>query len=204
MYGLSLGVRHLNEVLPDLVYALLSGLNASTVGIIALSAVQLAEKGIKDRFSRILVLFGACAGLCYNALWYFPVLMAIGGIAAVVWDGLISQKVGKLTAKLKRQRRSIPEERAEEASAVDSVPLEEQRTEEDGHGFQRRNVITPNSVESQHQQDPASPLSVENVRRLQNPSDHVIRVRVGMAIVVVFLGMLHLVCFRTRLRTVLP
>ena len=204
MYGLSLGVRHLNEVLPDLVYALLSGLNASTVGIIALAAVQLAEKGIKDKFSRTLVLFGACAGLCYNALWYFPALMVIGGIAAVVWDGLISQKVGKLTAKLKRRRRSIPEEQAEEASAVDSVPLEEQRTEEDSHGVQRRNVSTPNSVEPQRQQDPASPLSVEDVRQLRNPSDHVIRVRVGMAIVVVFLGMLHLRRFRTRLRTDLP
>jgi hypothetical protein len=30
----------MNEILPNIVYALLSGLNASTVGIIALAAVQ--------------------------------------------------------------------------------------------------------------------------------------------------------------------
>jgi len=40
MYALSLGVLRINETLPDPVYALLSGLNASTVGIIALAAVQ--------------------------------------------------------------------------------------------------------------------------------------------------------------------
>ena len=40
MYGLSLGIGEIDDVLPRIVYALLSGLNASTVGIIALSAVQ--------------------------------------------------------------------------------------------------------------------------------------------------------------------
>jgi len=40
MYALSLGIQRIGEQLPDIVYALLSGLNASTVGIIALAAVQ--------------------------------------------------------------------------------------------------------------------------------------------------------------------
>jgi chromate transport protein ChrA len=40
MYGLSLGVQHMPERLPSIAYALLSGMNASTVGIIALAAVQ--------------------------------------------------------------------------------------------------------------------------------------------------------------------
>jgi chromate transport protein ChrA len=40
MYGLSLGVQNMPEVLPRIVYALLSGLNSSTVGVIALAAVQ--------------------------------------------------------------------------------------------------------------------------------------------------------------------
>ncbi|KDN46514.1 hypothetical protein RSAG8_04167, partial [Rhizoctonia solani AG-8 WAC10335] len=79
MYALSLGIEKIDEVLPSPVYALLSGLNASTVGIIALSAVQLARKAITDPLTRLLVLSSACAGLCYNALWYFPTLLAIGG-----------------------------------------------------------------------------------------------------------------------------
>jgi len=86
MYGLSIGVSHIGENLPRAVYALLSGLNAATVGIIALAAVQLAQKAITDRMTRILVFLGACAGLLYNALWYFPVLMLAAGIASVVYD----------------------------------------------------------------------------------------------------------------------
>ncbi|KAF8752354.1 Chromate transporter [Rhizoctonia solani] len=77
MYALSLGIEKVDEVLPSPVYALLSGLNASTVGIIALSAVQLARKAITDPLTRLLVLLSACAGLCYNALWYFPTLITI-------------------------------------------------------------------------------------------------------------------------------
>lgn len=40
MFGLVLGVAKLDQNLPTIVYAFLSGLNASTVGIIALAAVQ--------------------------------------------------------------------------------------------------------------------------------------------------------------------
>jgi len=40
MFLLSIGVGKISEVLPGPVYGLLSGLNASTVGIIALAAVQ--------------------------------------------------------------------------------------------------------------------------------------------------------------------
>lgn len=67
-------------------YALLSGLNAATVGIIALAAVQLSQKAITDKLSRILVFFGATAGMLYNTLWYFPVLMVVGGLSTTIWD----------------------------------------------------------------------------------------------------------------------
>lgn len=40
MLGLVLGVRQISHVLPSAVYALLSGMNAATVGIVALAAVQ--------------------------------------------------------------------------------------------------------------------------------------------------------------------
>jgi chromate transport protein ChrA len=42
MYGLSLGVQRMPDQLPPAVYALLSGLNASTVGVVALAAVQVS------------------------------------------------------------------------------------------------------------------------------------------------------------------
>lgn len=91
-FGLGLGISRVNEQLPDPVYALLSGLNASTVGIIALAAVQLSQKAITDKISRILVFWGATAGMLYNTLWYFPVLMIVGGLSTVMWDYRWPQK----------------------------------------------------------------------------------------------------------------
>ena len=85
-YALALGVSKINTALPAIVYALLSGLNAATVGIIALAAVQLSQQAITDKLTRILVFLGGCAGMLYNALWYFPVLMVLGGAATIVWD----------------------------------------------------------------------------------------------------------------------
>ena len=86
MYGLSIGVSNIGESLPRAVYALLSGLNAATVGIIVLAAVQLSEKAITDKMTRVLVFLGAAAGIMYNALWYFPLLMFLAGVSTVIYD----------------------------------------------------------------------------------------------------------------------
>lgn len=86
MYGLSVGISRVGNTLPIPVYALLSGLNAATVGIIALAAVRLAEKAITDRLTRALVYLGGVMGMLYTALWYYPVLMIGAGIATSVWD----------------------------------------------------------------------------------------------------------------------
>ncbi|KAL6712506.1 hypothetical protein ACN47E_000383 [Coniothyrium glycines] len=124
MYGLSLGVQKMPDRLPPIVYAFLSGMNASTVGIIALAAVQLAEKAIKDRLTRILVIFGACAGMCYNGLWYFPVLIVAGGITTVLWDTWLQQRIGNMKANYVAKRRRARNEvgDAEETPAAQSVP----------------------------------------------------------------------------------
>ena len=104
MYALAIGISHVSNVLPLPVYALLSGLNAATVGVIAFAAVQLATKAITDPLSRLIVVFSACAGLCYNALWYFPVLMVGGGISTVVWDLWAKKIVEKLKIRWRRRR----------------------------------------------------------------------------------------------------
>jgi chromate transport protein ChrA len=77
IFALAVGVQHVDENLPGPVYTLLFGLNASIVGIIALAAVQLAEKAIIENITRVFVVYRACAGLCYTALWYFPTLTII-------------------------------------------------------------------------------------------------------------------------------
>ena len=106
MYGLSVGVSHIGEKLPRAVYALLSGLNAATVGIIALAAVQLAQKAITDKMTRVLVFLGATAGLMYNALWYFPLLMFLAGCASTIHDFRVLHPAVRWLASLWKRRRS--------------------------------------------------------------------------------------------------
>ncbi len=86
MYGLSIGVSSIGSTLPRPVYALLSGLNAATVGVIALAAVELSHKAITDKLTRTLVFLSGAAGMLYNSLWYFPMLIFACGVAAVVHD----------------------------------------------------------------------------------------------------------------------
>ena len=66
MLGFALGIRRIQSQLPDLVYALLSGLNASTVGLIAVAAVQLSEKAVTDKMTRFVLSATACMGLLYQ------------------------------------------------------------------------------------------------------------------------------------------
>lgn len=107
MYGFAVGVSHIGESLPRQAYALLSGLNAAVVGIIALAAVQLAQKAITDKMTRILVFLGACAGLLYNALWYFPLLMFLAGCASVTYDYRVLHPAVKWVVGLWRKKKQM-------------------------------------------------------------------------------------------------
>jgi chromate transport protein ChrA len=119
MYGLSIGVSRIGDALPGQVYALLSGLNAATVGIIALAAVQLAEKSITDKLTRILVFLGATAGMLYNALWYFPLLMFLAGCTTVVFDyRVLHGPVKRAVGMVKRNNRVDGAERGVELGEI--------------------------------------------------------------------------------------
>lgn len=188
MFTLGLGVSRVSDILPLPVYALLSGLNAAVVGVIAFAGVRLAEKAITDPISRLIVVFSACAGLCYTALWYFPLLMAVGGISTVVWDLWGSSSVGKLKGRWRRQR---SQDDALESSG--------------GHELRRRSILSTASVsrmqqhgsniylgqesrvgEEDHHNDRTSDGSVpEAVRRVSRG----IPVKVGLIIMVTFWGM---------------
>ncbi|CAN9234539.1 unnamed protein product [Alternaria alternata] len=201
MYGLSLGVQKMPERLPPIVYALLSGLNASTVGIIALAAVQLSEKAIKDRLTRILVIFGGCAGLCYNALWYFPVLIVIGGLSTVTWDVWLRQRVGKMKAAYLAKRRRARDEQgdAEEVqTTTQSIPIELTRPE----AVKRRqragsstDRIVPEREEAGRSHagehpvvdDVAAKNDAETVAPVADVKTHNISVKVGASLIVGFL-----------------
>jgi chromate transport protein ChrA len=190
MFALSIGVGRIQQSLPDPVYALLSGLNASTVGIIALAAVQLSEGAIKDKLTRILVIFGALMGLCYTALWYFPVIMLAGGSASVIWDLFLNKLVLRMQDKLKKKK-SDPEDLHEKdnvavgtanggAGEINPEPLAEQ---EDQPGSQ--DEIKP------AEQDDAQSQKSKSLERTASRSStssliHAIPLKVGILIIVGF------------------
>ncbi|KIW09020.1 uncharacterized protein PV09_00915, partial [Verruconis gallopava] len=189
MYGLSLGVERMSEILPSPVYALLSGLNASTVGIIALAAVQLAEKAIRDRWTRILVLFGACAGLCYNSLWYFPVLLVAGGISTLLWDGYVRVWIARMVTRYRRSGQREDDEAADHPSST--LAIDEHRDSSQSGPVQRR-VSTPTSDHQQHDGQ-NSPVNFHRLSMTDGPPEaaplkHPISVRVGICLVVGFLA----------------
>jgi chromate transport protein ChrA len=109
MFGLAQGVSRINSILPDPVYALLSGLNAATVGLIALAGVQLSTRTITDGLSRTVLIGAACAGMLYTALWYFPVLIIVGAVLAIVWDLWMKKEVARLRKHFNdsRKRRRV-------------------------------------------------------------------------------------------------
>lgn len=193
MFCLSLGVQNMPDKLPSLVYALLSGMNASTVGIIALAAVQLAEKAIQDRVTRILVIFGACAGLCYNALWYFPVLIAVGGATTVIWDVFLQQKVGKWRASYEAKRRRSRNEDgdAEEVNATQIIPVEVRRPD-----AVKRRTQTMNSTDRiLPEEEEAGPSHTDDreTREISPVADtrtHNISIKVGVSLIAAFFGKL--------------
>ncbi|KAG7530443.1 hypothetical protein FFLO_05042 [Filobasidium floriforme] len=110
MTALALGISRLPPTLPDIALAILTGLNAAAVGLIALAAYQLSLGVVTDKVTRGLVLVTASAGICYHAPWMYPVLVGGGGITTLIWDfrSVILRKLHldrTLKLKLKRSRR---------------------------------------------------------------------------------------------------
>lgn len=197
MYALAIGISHISNTLPLPVYALLSGLNAATVGVIAFAAVQLATKAITDPLSRLIVVFSACAGMCYNALWYFPVLMVGGGISTVVWDLWARNFVGKLKLRWRRRR-----PQAEIFEVTDSTLPLENRVRHDGGDDQlcRRSILSLKSTTGSVQlRQHCASARVDPGTDEDNPPDErasqrsrpeaVSNTKIGFAVVIVFLGM---------------
>lgn len=199
MYALAIGVSHISNTLPSPVYALLSGLNSATVGVIAFAAVQLATKAITDPLSRLIVVFSACAGLCYNALWYFPILMIAGGTSTVVWDRWARNAVGKLRRWGKKPRHE--EEILEMPQvALPSDPGVAQNVEDDE--YSRKSINSTNqrvqprhsgpSAEASAKKEEDTPAIEEAIERprpeVSSNVGHVISAKLGLVVIIVFFG----------------
>lgn len=117
MAALGAGVRKFPERLPPIVLALLTGLNAAAVGLIALAAFQLSNSSITDPVTRLLVLGSASFGICYHAPWMYPLLVFGGGLVTLAYD-FRHRFVKSVSAKLNiRNRKAIKQQSAVEVSS---------------------------------------------------------------------------------------
>ncbi|CAM1504666.1 Fc.00g022570.m01.CDS01 [Cosmosporella sp. VM-42] len=188
MYALSIGVSTINETLPRQVYALLSGLNAATVGIIILAAVELSQKAITDRMTRLVVFLSASAGLLYNALWYFPLLMAIAGVAVVIHDfrwvhGPVKRALGFVK---RRRNRAVVEDGIELPTRGGENAIPRPSTEVQNRPATRRS--SGSGGESERASEEPLPVPTEEEPRII-PSERRLNMswRVGLLIIGLFL-----------------
>ena len=141
----------------------------------------------------MLVILGACAGLPYNALWYFPLLMAIGGILTIFWDLWGRAKFGRMRARFSRKNRN-EQRQAEESTAPSALPLETRNPAQDG-GLQRRvagHAETSGAATAPKNEDPGEQTTPEaeetpHPQRIDTIS-HAIPVKVGVLIIIGFFG----------------
>lgn len=206
MFGLAMGISRISTTLPGPVYALLSGLNAATVGVIALAGAQLAKKAITGPLTRLLVVGTGCAGICYNALWYFPVILVIDGMITLLWT-LWYNSAARLNF-IERRRRYLrhtdspmpshfPEEPAREFA---SVPVQQVNTAGDEKLPQNSTTLeTPAAGLSAHSHGTTTnPVGVGSPSGTgqstdvqpspQFPSLQVISVKASIALAVAFFG----------------
>jgi chromate transport protein ChrA len=185
VYGLSLGVKRINDTLPDPVYALLSGINAAIVGIIALAAVQLARKAITDKLTRILVFLGGCSALCYNAIWYLPVLVLLGGLVAVAWDCVLQLWFRTWQLRRRRKTSDVPEATPE----IEKTPSPQGEVLGHIHAEDSRH-LSRSSLAPKSTSDVAT-LTHSVVDQTLRPSSneippHAISVKLGIVIIIAF------------------
>ncbi|KAL9102079.1 MAG: hypothetical protein Q9163_002728 [Psora crenata] len=186
-YGLGIGVSRIGDTLPNPVYALLSGLNGATVGIIALAAVQLSDKAITDRITMVLVFLGGTAGMLYTALWYYPVLMFSGGCATVIWDlGSGQRALRVVKAKVSRRKHAHMDGDEEQRQAIElhSNPQPEaERNTNDSNVAIRRGASSATEHDTRDNKPVHDDQSVNEPQARTTPQPRAIPWKVGVTVI---------------------
>ena len=90
MLAIALGIRNIQTLLPGLVYALLSGLNSATVGLIALAGMQLFERAVSGNMTRLIVCATAAIGMQYRCM--LPKILQFDRFSIVVLSIIASHR----------------------------------------------------------------------------------------------------------------
>ena len=152
----------------------------------------------------MLVIFGACAGLCYSALWFFPALIVVGGSVTALWDLKLRQMVMQTRQRWRQRREARKATQNSEAPLHSSVeqgelitlPAMAARAKNSRKiRLQRRTAASASASEAGPSNPPASPrpsatpnTGVGRFAAPSNPPGHVITIRTGIMVIIGFFG----------------
>lgn len=88
MTGIGFAIKKIPNTRPDIVFALLTGLNAAAVGLVALAAYELSKKVAVDRITRVILFLSAGIASIVEAPWLYPVLMVASGATTFLADSI--------------------------------------------------------------------------------------------------------------------
>jgi chromate transport protein ChrA len=182
MYGLSLGVAQIGDTLPLPVYALLACLSSSTVGIIALAAMQLAQMAVTDRLTRALVFLGGAGGMLYTALWYYPTLMMASGVATLLWDFRVLQRLFAYILRKPKPPAPKPHRRSTHEIYAE---INRNLTDDDLQKFIYRRSLYIGDIEAPAR-DPLEEIEDSPITKPQEVELNVLTWKVGSCILAIF------------------
>ncbi|KAK4055708.1 hypothetical protein OIV83_000254 [Microbotryomycetes sp. JL201] len=126
MAGVGFGVRRIPDTLPDIVFALFTGINAAAVGLVLLAAYQLSNKVVTDGLTRLLLFMSGAIAACYESQWLYPVLMVWGGISTAIYDrAIVYRRTIKARKEEQQRRASEYEQRRSSEERTVATPTQE-------------------------------------------------------------------------------
>lgn len=140
-------------------------------------------------------MLGACAGMCYNALWYFPVLIALGGIVTATWDVSLRQQVLRLRRRMKQRRRPLDESSEDsDGQGITVVSADLSAPQATAVNLQRRTGSAVTSMTEASQSEAPTrggPFTADEAPSTSTDmGSHGIPVWAGLGIIGTFFGML--------------
>ncbi|GAA5975447.1 hypothetical protein JCM21900_002114 [Sporobolomyces salmonicolor] len=176
MTGVAFAVRRIPSTLPNIVFALFTGLNAATVGLVALAAYQLSKKVVTDQTTRLLLFFSGAIAACYESQWLYPVLMVAGGTTTLVVDRAKVHRVRSAARRAEgphpsRIDRPVVEAPVQEIEMQLPTPAAPVATKSNGSGMDSQSILPTLALRRSHRNGslrdryPTPPLEEEEAQR---------------------------------------
>ncbi|SCZ96602.1 BZ3500_MvSof-1268-A1-R1_Chr4-4g07468 [Microbotryum saponariae] len=123
MIGIAFGVKRIPNTLPDIAFALFTGLNSAAIGLVSLAAYQLSLKVITDDITRLLVFLMGAIAACYESQWLYPVMMAASGISTYSFDKATEYRDTRRTGRERIAGLPVVPEQAEDIEMHIARPI---------------------------------------------------------------------------------